>query len=100
MWRSVRTTADKRGKTHLDPSPLRRTLLSVVLAGCALILSSAAAFGESDRVGTLPGGVRQLGAAPQPNGVPREPQAVLFDPFLGDFEERTFRFFWETANPK
>jgi hypothetical protein len=99
MW-SARTGADERGKTHLDLSPLRRILLSVLLAGCALILSSAAAFGESDRVGTLPGGVRQLGAAPQPNGAPREPQAVLFDPFLGDFEERTFRFFWETANPK
>jgi hypothetical protein len=100
MWRGVRTTADKRGKTHLDLPPLRRVLLSVVLAGYALILSSAAAFGESDRVGTLPGGVRQLGAVPQPNGAPREPQAVLFDPFLADLEERTFRFFWETASPK
>ena len=29
-----------------------------------------------------------------------EPQAVLFDPFLADLEERTFRFFWETASPK
>lgn len=33
-------------------------------------------------------------------GALREPHAVLFDPFLTDLEERTFRFFWETANPK
>jgi len=25
---------------------------------------------------------------------------VLFDPFLSELEERTFRYFWETANPK
>jgi hypothetical protein len=38
--------------------------------------------------------------APQPSGALSEPNAVLFDPFLSDLEERTFRFFWETANPK
>jgi hypothetical protein len=37
--------------------------------------------------------------APQPSGALSEPNAVLFDPFLSDLEERTFRFFWETANP-
>ena len=43
-------------------------------------------------------------APPQPAsgaaGALREPHAVLFDPFLTDLEERTFRYFWETANPK
>jgi hypothetical protein len=34
------------------------------------------------------------------SGALREPQAVLFDPFLSELEERTFRYFWETANPK
>ena len=100
MWRGIHTTAAKRGKTRADLPPLRRIVLSVALAGCALILSSAAALGESDRVGTLPGGVRPLGAAPQPSGALKEPQTVLFDPFLADLEERTFRFFWETANPE
>ena len=27
-------------------------------------------------------------------------QQTLFNPFLTDLEARTFRFFWETANPK
>jgi hypothetical protein len=34
------------------------------------------------------------------SGALREPEAVLFDPFLSELEERTFRYFWETANPK
>jgi hypothetical protein len=34
------------------------------------------------------------------SGALLEPQAVLFDPFLSELEERTFRYFWETANPK
>jgi hypothetical protein len=34
------------------------------------------------------------------SGALNEPNAVLFDPFLSDLEERTFRFFWETGNPK
>ena len=38
--------------------------------------------------------------SPQQSGALREPQAVLFDPFLSDLERRTFRFFWETANPE
>ncbi|HYC08034.1 MAG TPA: glucoamylase family protein [Steroidobacteraceae bacterium] len=36
---------------------------------------------------------------PQLSGALSEPNAVLFDPFLTDLEERTFRFFWDTANP-
>jgi hypothetical protein len=36
---------------------------------------------------------------PQSAGALLEPHAVLFDPFLTDLEQRTFRFFWETANP-
>jgi len=43
---------------------------------------------------------------PQQSGVQRlndvlgQPPALLFDPLLADLEERTFRFFWDTANPK
>ena len=38
--------------------------------------------------------------APEASGALKDPQAVLFDPFLSELEERTFRYFWETANPK
>jgi hypothetical protein len=41
----------------------------------------------------------QLALGPQGSGAPNGPQSVLFDPFLTDLEERTFRFFWETAQP-
>ena len=41
-----------------------------------------------------------MSLAPQPSGALSEPNAVLFDPFLTDLEERTFRFFWDTANPE
>ncbi len=47
-------------------------------------------------------------AAPAPIGVlrdtnPESPDAahsVAVDPFFADLEERTFRFFWETGNPR
>jgi hypothetical protein len=35
----------------------------------------------------------------QPSGALGAPESVLFDPFLSELEERTFRFFWDTANP-
>jgi hypothetical protein len=100
MWRGMRITADKRGKTRATHPPLRRVLTSVALAGCALIVSSAVVFGESDRAGAVPGGLPAFGIAPRSSGALAEPQAALFDPFLADLEERTFRFFWESANHK
>jgi hypothetical protein len=45
-----------------------------------------------------PGGAYGASVSVEPEV--REPHQVLFDPFLADLEERTFRFFWETANPK
>jgi hypothetical protein len=39
---------------------------------------------------------QERGAAPAP---PRSPTAVI-DPFLLELQMRTFRFFWETANPQ
>jgi hypothetical protein len=63
-------------------------------------LSSAAAFGGSEVI------ANQLGAMPQQSGGQRlddgliQPPALLFDPLLADLEERTFRFFWDTANPR
>ena len=66
---------------------LRRTAWPAVSACVVLLVASAGAVG-----GPTP--------APQISGALNEPHAVLFDPFLSDLEERTFRFFWETANPK
>ncbi|HYX74452.1 MAG TPA: hypothetical protein VE819_07195, partial [Steroidobacteraceae bacterium] len=74
-------------------------------AACAVVVCAAAsAFGAppapapvaaaaapSARVPTL---------APEASGALAEPQAVLFDPFLSELEERTFRYFWETGNPE
>src|SRR6202162_5906744 len=36
---------------------------------------------------------------PTAAAMPR-PAGRVFDPFLADLEERTFRFFWDTANPE
>ncbi|MDE2448794.1 MAG: hypothetical protein KGO22_07480, partial [Gammaproteobacteria bacterium] len=90
-----------------------RAILSV-LAGCAALLCSAGnAFGGPAAAPSAPGvparptpaSLPSAGApAPTPtfeaSGALREPEAVLFDPFLSELEERTFRYFWDTANPK
>ena len=40
------------------------------------------------------------GSGPHPAAVAGEAGDKVLDPFLADLEERTFRFFWETANSK
>jgi hypothetical protein len=67
---------------------LTRAVWPSASAGLVLLLASAGALAGPP----IP--------APQISGALNEPHAVLFDPFLSDLEERTFRFFWETANPK
>ena len=37
---------------------------------------------------------------PEASGTLLEAHGVALDPFFADLEERTFRFFWETGNPK
>ena len=37
---------------------------------------------------------------PEASGALLEAHGVALDPFFADLEERTFRFFWETGNPK
>ncbi|MBV8145628.1 MAG: Tat pathway signal protein [Gammaproteobacteria bacterium] len=84
-----------------------RALLSIA-AGAALLCAAAGAFAAPAGVApavtaapatappaTAPGPI----ATAEPSGALREPQAVLFDPFLSELEERTFRYFWDTANP-
>jgi hypothetical protein len=48
--------------------------------------------------GLIPGAAFAASATTDPQL--GEPQQVALDPFLDDLEARTFRFFWETANPK
>ena len=69
-----------------------RTVIPVMIACCAWLAASPVARGDPI----------------QPNGQPRpEPQPLstpearpkALDPVVADLEERTFRFFWETANP-
>ena len=67
----------------------RRNLLRplVVIAAAATIVSL---LGLSQGSGPYP---------PTSAAMPR-PAGRVFDPFLADLEERTFRFFWDTANPQ
>ena len=62
----------------------RHALFPAILACCVLLSVPGGAFGASVTAEAAAG----------------EPPQALFDPFLADLEERTFRFFWETANPK
>jgi hypothetical protein len=86
-----------------------------ILLGCAALLCAAAsswaapaaaAPAPTSPAATAPVATARAATPPAPmptmeaSGALREPQAVLFDPFLSELEERTFRYFWETANPK
>ena len=68
------------------------------LAGPAA--AASAASGAPATRPTLPSAGAPAPALAEASGALAEPQAVLFDPFLSELEERTFRYFWETANPK
>jgi len=53
---------------------------------------------------SAPGGSGPAGhwatPTPEATGALLEAHGVALDPFFADLEERTFRFFWETGNPK
>jgi hypothetical protein len=74
--------------------------IMLFMAGCVALLGAAGTAAAG------PAGTPRPATATAPihtaeaSGALREPQAVLFDPFLSELEERTFRYFWETANPK
>jgi hypothetical protein len=65
------------------PGRLFRAVFPLVVGCCALLSAPGGAFGASVTA----------------EAETREPPQALFDPFLADLEERTFRYFWETANP-
>jgi hypothetical protein len=61
--------------------------VALAVASCCLVLAGPA-FADS----AIP--------APQLGPAIHGSHAVPFDPFLDDLEQRTFRYFWDTANPK
>lgn len=61
--------------------------VAVAVASCCLVVAGTA-FADS----AIP--------APQLGPAIHGSHAVPFDPFLDDLEQRTFRYFWDTANPK
>ena len=65
------------------PSTLTRTLIAMIVATLALLAQAASTSAQE---------IKPSQAVP--------PVASrVFDPFFVELQERTFRFFWETANP-
>ncbi len=70
-----------------------RHVLPVLVASCALLSAQAGAAGNSVTLAPDTGS-----ATPAPDSL--GPLPVALDPFFADLQERTFRFFWETGNPR
>src|SRR5579862_6066165 len=62
--------------------------LRTLLAACALLSTAGVALAASE------------GPEPELARAVIEPNEKVFNPFLAELEERTFRFFWETGNPR
>lgn len=62
-------------------------------AGCLMAMVLAAAASATPAAETA-------APASTPTSLPGQQAQIPADHFLPDLEERTFRFFWETANPK
>jgi hypothetical protein len=83
----------------LMPAPRGATAAPATSTPPAPVRASAASATAAPRT-AAPTTFGPTTLAPTASGALNEPNSVLFDPFLSDLEERTFRFFWETANPK
>ena len=66
------------------PSTLSRTLIAMIVSA-VMLLAQAPSVSAQDRKPSP-------AVAPGASGV--------LDPFFGELQERTFRFFWETGNPQ
>jgi hypothetical protein len=79
---------------------MQRTLLTIVLSCSAwLVAAGAASAGDSATAEPQLGGISTT-AEPALGEPLSEPHQTPINPLLTDLEERTFRFFWETANPR
>jgi hypothetical protein len=81
-----------RGLRTMLPLALTLCLVAPTLGGC-----------RESPAGSRPPAVDAAVAAGEPAAAPRAPrrrlERVVVDPFIEELQERTFRFFWETANP-
>ncbi len=83
----------------------RGPLVLPLLIACCALLCGALLCGRAGAAGNSvtpapDATARSPTPAPDSIGVLRHPLPVALDPFFADLEERTFRFFWETGNPK
>gem|GEM_PF-221087 len=91
------------GNPGNGPTPERYptpSFASVAAVGFGLTGNSATPAPEAIGVLRDPHPVSSAAPALDSPGVLRDPHAAALDPFFADLEERTFRFFWETGNPK
>src|SRR3981081_569373 len=79
------------------PAP---SLAGIAAVGFGLTGNSATPMPEAIGVLRDPHPVSSAAPAPDSTGVLYDPHGATLDPFFADLEERTFRFFWETGNPK
>ena len=78
-----------------EPTGPAWRVASAVVAICVLASASGRAFAGSATVEPEP-----AAALHEPRAAPSDFRNAQLDPLLSDLEQRTFRFFWETANPK
>jgi len=91
------------GNPRTGPIPERYatpSLAGIAAVGFGLTGNSATPMPEAIGVLRDPHPVSSPAPAPDSTGVLYDPHAATLDPFFADLEERTFRFFWETGNPK
>jgi len=91
------------GNPRNGPIPERYptlTFASITAGGFGLTGNSATPMPEAIGVLRDPHPVSSATPAPDSPGVLRDLHPTGLDPFFADLEERTFRFFWETGNPK
>jgi hypothetical protein len=76
--------------------------LAVLLAATAAAADRAATPAAAVTAASSTALSAAVSAAPQnlPTAALGDSDSALFDPFLNELEERTFNFFWQTANPK
>jgi hypothetical protein len=85
--------------TAAPATPVRASAAAAAAASRTAVAATAASA-TTPAAAAAPTTFGPTTLAPAASGALNEPNSVLFDPFLSDLEERTFRFFWETANTK
>ena len=89
---------------HGEPGPVwAHTIIAAVLVTLSLLAGCGAAPGTPAQHPAGGPVAAKADASAQPQGAVRKPRLKLTaersDPFLDELQARTFRFFWELANP-